>query len=80
MLNILLLKAEILLVQFNLILSLQSPQKLWQGVCGFPWGVVFSYLNMPAWMCPCSEKFSSVKSMLWLILWGCGITALKPPS
>lgn len=42
-------------------------------------GVVFSYLNMPAWMCPCSEKFSLVKSMLWLILWGCGITALKPP-
>lgn len=31
-------------------------------------------------MCPCSEKFSSAKSVLWLIFWSGGITALKPPS
>lgn len=30
-------------------------------------------------MCHCSEKFSWVQSMFWFILWGGGITALKPP-
>lgn len=31
-------------------------------------------------MCHCSEKFSWVKSVLWFILLGSGITALKPPA
>lgn len=45
MLGILPLKTNFILVQFNLILSWQNPQKLGQGICGFHWGVAFSYLK-----------------------------------
>lgn len=45
MLGILSLETNILLVKFNLILSWQNPPKLGQGICGFHWVVVFSYLR-----------------------------------
>lgn len=45
MLGNLSLKTKILLVQFNLILSWENPQKLGQGNCEFHWVVVFSHLK-----------------------------------
>lgn len=50
--------------------------KTGQGVCGFHWGCVFCYLRYASLVCPCSEKFSSVKSVLNSLGWW----DYKPPT